>query len=159
MCEGRANVDRIGTRSDKLPHDGDDRKTNQLLVSFDSKYRRFDGVGKSTCLENLSTLLKQQQIESSQFKTPTEQLMPFRAYFDKQPTAIRRAYYLMCNVHLSYLITQKYGTANDDNNDGTDELRSVNRPRRSVLLVDRWWSSTFAYGMAEKIKSGELQPI
>ena len=67
------------------------------LVPRESKKRPFlvvniegiDGVGKSTCMNNLSALLKRHDIEALAHRTPTPELLPFRDHFDKQLPEVR----------------------------------------------------------------------
>jgi thymidylate kinase len=103
-----------------------------LIVNIEG----LDGVGKSTCLLNLVNELAARGVTSVCFRTPTPQLAPFRTYFDQQPPGLRRAYYQLCNVHLSQLLED--GAAGD----------------AAVALVDRWWPSTYAYGNAEANAAG-----
>jgi len=103
-----------------------------LIVNIEG----LDGVGKSTCLQNLGNELAARGVTSMRFKTPTQQLDPYRSYFDQQSPELRRAYYQMCNLHLSQLLES--GAAGD----------------AAVALVDRWWPSTYAYGNAEANAAG-----
>ena len=59
--------------------------------------------------------------------TPPDSLTAFRSYFDGQPESIRRAFYNLGNLIVSF------------------ELKNQND---STIILDRYWPSTIAYQMA-----------
>lgn len=84
-----------------------------------------DGVGKTTLVQNLKSKLGQ---NTTCLKSPSEQLMHLRPYFDGQPKAMRRAFYAIGN----------YACA----------LRIRSAVADGPVIVDRFWPSTVAYAIA-----------
>lgn len=84
-----------------------------------------DGVGKTTLVQNLKCKLGQ---STTCLKSPSEQLMHLRPYFDGQPKAMRRAFYAIGN----------YACA----------LRIRSAVVDGPVIVDRFWPSTVAYAIA-----------
>lgn len=84
-----------------------------------------DGTGKSTLVQNLPTAFGE---TVSVLKSPPEELLHLRPYFDKQPTHLRRAFYALGNYACALAIRR--GVA------------------RGPVIVDRFWPSTVAYALA-----------
>lgn len=92
-----------------------------------------DGVGKSTLAAALAS-----KLNATLLCTPPMELHPYRAFFDQQPEAVRRAFYMLGNLLVSRVI------------------RSAKAEDKFV--IDRYWPSTFAYGTASKLRK-ERCPI
>ena len=94
-----------------------------------------DGCGKSTLGNELHDQLSKRKQKSRLLYTPPDELRPFRAYFDSQPESVRRAYYDLGNMIVSF------------------ELK--NHPD-TITILDRYWPSTIAYKLA---KTNDDKPI
>lgn len=107
-----------------------------------------DGVGKTTITNELLTRLSSEIVTSDKqetrswgksvrsLKTPPSDLLAFREFFDGQETqAVRRAFYTLGNILAS------------------KEIRLSDQ--QSVIVLDRFWSSTYAYQVAKDASNGD----
>ncbi|UJR21535.1 hypothetical protein I4U23_024620 [Adineta vaga] len=88
-----------------------------------------DGCGKSTLATELQQQLNGRGEKSRLLSTPPSQLLPFRSYFDAQPESIRRAFYNLGNLVVSYDLKQQQ--------------------QDTISILDRYWPSTIAYQLAK----------
>lgn len=103
------------------------RNARAVLVNLEG----LDGVGKSTCVQNVCDRLTQRGVVASRLQTPLPEMAVFRAKLDDAPQLVRRAYYQACNLHCGRVIRRNAAGA-------------------QVIVLDRWWPSTFAYALAEQ---------
>ena len=68
--------------------------------------------------------------------SPPNQLHPYRPYFDAQPESVRRAYYNLGNMIVSF------------------ELK--NQEKDTITILDRYWPSTIAYQLAKVNESDQI---
>lgn len=109
--------------------------SNIFIVDFEG----IDGVGKSTCCKRVyGMLLKNKHFKPYLFTTPFGEMRESRAYFDDKNIELRRSFYQTCNVHLSQHIESL-----------NENLLSTDDSKQKIVLIDRFWPSTFAYAMAE----------
>ena len=94
-----------------------------------------DGCGKSTLAVELHDQLNKRGEKSRLFYTPPDQLRPFRPYFDAQPELVRRAYYDLGNMIVSF------------------ELKNE---KDTITILDRYWPSTIAYKLAKINDNNEI---
>jgi len=88
-----------------------------------------DGVGKSTLIQNLKHALG---LPTTCLKSPPEELLHLRPYFDGQPKEMRRAFYALGN----------YACA----------LRIRSAVVDGPVVVDRFWPSTVAYAISHDLQ-------
>ncbi|CAF1226296.1 unnamed protein product [Adineta steineri] len=94
-----------------------------------------DGCGKSTLANELQKQLNIRGQKSCLLSTPPSELLPFRSYFDAQPESIRRAFYNLGNLIVSFELKNQQDTIN---------------------ILDRYWPSTIAYQQAKIIDSNQI---
>jgi thymidylate kinase len=87
-----------------------------------------DGCGKSTLADELHRQLSIRGQNSRLLYTPPSQLLPFRSYFDAQPESVRRAFYNLGNLIVSFELKNQQDT---------------------ISILDRYWPSTIAYQLAK----------
>jgi dTMP kinase len=86
-----------------------------------------DGVGKSSTARRLAEMLN-----ATLLATPLPELLPFRGFFDGQAEPTRRAFYMLSNALTSAHV----------------------RECQADVVLDRYWSSTFAYEQATLASGG-----
>lgn len=86
-----------------------------------------DGCGKSTLANELHHQFNKRGQKSRSLYSPPNHLLPYRSYFDAQPEIIRRAYYNLGNLIISF------------------ELKNQ---KDVISILDRYWPSTIAYQLA-----------
>ncbi|XP_076465683.1 UMP-CMP kinase 2, mitochondrial-like [Babylonia areolata] len=93
-----------------------------------------DATGKTTLTEFL-----EEKLNAARYSTPPPCLLPLRPFFDKLPEIVRRAYYSLGN----YIVAQQIAA----------------ECQTRVVLMDRYWHSTAAYGIANETSMGDLPPL
>ncbi len=94
-----------------------------------------DGCGKSTLANELQNQLNARGQKSRLLYSPPSQLLPFRSYFDAQPESIRRAFYNLGNLIVSF------------------ELKNQ---QDMITVLDRYWPSTIAYQLARINENNQI---
>ena len=84
--------------------------------------------GKSTLANELHDQCSKHGQKSRLLYSPPHQLHSFQFYFDAQPESIRRAYYNLGNMIVSFDLKSQPDT---------------------ITILDRYWPSTIAYQLAE----------
>lgn len=84
-----------------------------------------DGVGKSTTIAKLK-----ERLGAVQLRTPPDEIRPYRAYFDANPTTLRQGYYELGNFIA-----------------GAQMKKAVEEDGKPVVC-DRFYASTKAYSLA-----------
>lgn len=90
-----------------------------------------DATGKTTITQILC-----EKMNGVRYFTPPGPIQHLRKYFDSLPEIIRRAYYTIGNYIVAMQISKECAT----------------RP----VIMDRYWHSTTAYGIANETSSGDL---
>lgn len=92
-----------------------------------------DGVGKSAVSAALA-----QRLGAHVLRTPPPELAQHRGAFDGETEPVRRAFYMLGNV----LVSRALRLAHKDD----------------IIVLDRYWPSTFAYGTATRLKREGISP-
>ncbi|XP_052797628.1 UMP-CMP kinase 2, mitochondrial-like [Mya arenaria] len=90
-----------------------------------------DATGKTTLTETI-----EKKMGAARYFTPPPQILQLRSHFDQYPEIVRRAYYSVGNYIVAMDIIKTCQT----------------RP----VIMDRFWHSTAAYGIANESSSGDL---
>ncbi|CAF1296966.1 unnamed protein product [Adineta ricciae] len=117
-----------------LQPDKKELSNDQLIVNC-IDLEGLDGCGKSTLANELLKQLNSGGQKARLLSTPPSQLLSFRVYFDAQPESIRRAFYNLGNLIVSY------------------ELRNQ---QDTITILDRYWPSTIAYQLAKTDDNEEI---
>ncbi|XP_041366737.1 UMP-CMP kinase 2, mitochondrial-like [Gigantopelta aegis] len=92
-----------------------------------------DATGKTTLTETL-----EEKLHAAKYSTPPPSIMHLRKFFDGLPEIVRKAYYSLGN----YIVAI--------------EIAEVCKTR--AVIMDRYWHSTTAYGIANETSCADLPP-
>ncbi|XP_067650381.1 UMP-CMP kinase 2, mitochondrial-like [Haliotis asinina] len=93
-----------------------------------------DAAGKTTLTETL-----ERKMQAVRYHTPPPCIQHLRKFFDAMPEIVRRAYYSLGNYVVAIQIAKEC--------------------QQKAVVMDRFWHSTAAYGIANETSLSDLPPL